>query len=107
MTKLKLLREAYKPKESEIRRSIQRYLDLRGIFNWKQWQGQFSIPGVPDIIGVLPGGKILGIEVKRPGGNPSERQIEFLDKIRRSGGIAFVATSIEEVERQLEIGRSF
>jgi hypothetical protein len=104
MTKLKLLKEVYKPKESEIRKSIQRYLDLRGIFNFRQWQGQFSVKGVPDIVGILPGsGKILGIEVKRPGGKTSDVQAEFIQHINRSGGIAFVASSVEEVALKLQI----
>lgn len=104
MTKLKLLKEALEPKESEIRKSIQRYLDLRGIFNWRQWQGQFSVKGVPDIVGILPGsGKILGIEVKRPGGKPSDAQIAFIEHINRSGGVAFFATSVEDVALKLEV----
>jgi hypothetical protein len=107
--KLKLLKEVYKPKESEIRQSIQRYLDLKGIFNWRQWQGQFSVKGVPDIIAILPGGRALGIEVKVPGWKFKENskheceQLEFLSHIGLSGGVGFFATSIEEVERQLEI----
>jgi hypothetical protein len=104
MTKLKLLREAFEPTESEIRKSIQRYLDLKGIFNWRQWQGQFSVPGVPDIVGILPGsGRILGIEVKRPGGKPSDLQVKFMEDINRSGGVAFVASSVEDVITKLQI----
>jgi hypothetical protein len=106
MPKLKLLRDAYKPKESEIRKEIQRYLDAKGIYNWRQWQGQFSVRGCPDIIGILPaGGRILGIEVKRPGNQPTIAQLAFMEAIRKSGGVAFVATSIEDVESQLEVVR--
>lgn len=106
MPKLKLLRDTYKPKESEIRKEIQRYLDAKGIYNWRQWQGQFSVRGCPDIIGILPaGGRILGIEVKRPGNEPTIAQLAFMESIRKSGGVAFVATSIEDVESQLEIVR--
>jgi hypothetical protein len=104
MPKLKLLREAYQPKESEIKNSIRKYLALRGIFCFNQWQGQFSVPGVPDLIGLIPGsGRMLAIEVKRPGHNPTDKQQAFLDQINKHGGVAFVATSVEEVERKLEI----
>lgn len=104
MTKLKLLREAFEPTESEIKKSIRRYLNMRGIFNWNQWQGTFSVKGVPDIIGILPGsGRILGIEVKRPGGKPSDLQIKFMEDINKSGGVAFVASSVEEVITKLQI----
>jgi hypothetical protein len=104
MIKLKLLREAYHPKESEIKASIKKYLALRGIFAWNQWQGQFSVKGVPDLVGVIPGsGKLLGIEVKVPGGKPRPEQEEFIKRINESGGVAFVASSVEEVALKLQI----
>jgi hypothetical protein len=108
MTKLKMLKDVYKPKESDIRKDIQRYLDIKGIFNWRQWQGQFSVRGVPDIIGILKNGRILAIEVELPGweGNSNSKhyreQVEFLKKINNAGGLAFFARSVEEVEIGLE-----
>jgi Holliday junction resolvase len=108
MTKLKMLKDVYKPKESDIRKDIQRYLDIKGIFNWRQWQGQFSVRGVPDIIGILKNGRILAIEVKLPGweGNSNSKhyqeQVAFLRKITIAGGLAFFARSVEEVEIGLE-----
>ena len=116
MAQLKLLRDAYKPKESEIRADIQKYLDMKGIFNWRSWQGQFSVRGVPDIIGLLPGsGRGLGIEVKLPGWKPPvegtkqfkhySEQKAFLDNIKKSGGVAFFACSIDEVESNLQFMR--
>jgi hypothetical protein len=116
MTKLKLLKEVYKPKESEIEKSIRKYLSLMKIFNWPTHAGQI-IPvsnGVPDILGILPrDGRILGIEVKLPGWKPpsedSKRykhyaeQRDFLENIRKSNGVAFFATSVEEVASNLEI----
>ncbi len=88
-------------KESDIKRQIQKYLKLRGIFNWNQWQGQFSVPGVPDVIGILKGGRILGIEIKRPGGKIRDEQKAFIDRINEEGGLAFVAYSVDDVIRHL------
>ena len=110
MTKLKLLKEVYKPKESDIRKDIQKWLNFKCIFNWREWQGQFSVKGVPDIIGILPNGKILGIEVKLPGwkGPRTKHELEQADfhrQIRLSNGVAFFATSVEDVKSQLEIVR--
>lgn len=113
---IKHLKEVYKPKEAEIRNSIRRYLDLCGIFNWPQWQGQFSFRGVSDIIGVFPkSGRILAIEVKLPSWEPPQEeskhykhyieQKEFIENIRKSGGVAFFASSVGDVESQLEISR--
>lgn len=109
MPKLKLLREAYKPKESEIRKEIMDYLwYIKKIDSWLTHAGQI-IPvndGIPDIMGMFPGsGRTLGIEVKRPGEVPTQKQIEWLERIRRSNGVAFVAYSVEDVESQLEIVR--
>lgn len=113
MEKPKLLKEVYKPKESDIAKSIQRYLDCKGIFNFQTHAGQIIpvMTGISDIIGALPDGKILAIEVKRPGWeSPKEnskqynhylKQFNFLQNIRRSKGIAFFARSIEEVETGL------
>lgn len=116
MTKLKLLKESFEPTEKEIEKSIRRYLDIRGIFNWPSHAGQI-IPvmnGISDIIGALPGsGRILAIEVKRPGWKPPgeeskqyrhyREQREFQENIRKSNGVAFFATSVEDVALKLEI----
>jgi hypothetical protein len=113
--RLPSLKEALKPKESEIERSIRRYLDMKRIFNWPTHAGQI-IPvsnGVPDIIGILPGdGRILGIEVKLPGWKPpredSKRykhyaeQRDFLENIRKSKGVAFFASSVDDVIKGLQ-----
>lgn len=116
--KFKSLKDACKPKEAEIEASIRRYLNLCGIFNWPTHAGQI-IPvsnGVADIIGAFPrSARILAIEVKLPSWKPPEEgtkrykhyaeQRDFLENIRKSGGVAFFASSIEDVESQLEISR--
>lgn len=58
--------------------------------------------GVADLLGIYRG-RFLAIEVKSAKGNLSEHQVEFLDQVRAAGGIGFVARSIEDVKRQLEI----
>lgn len=48
----------------------------------------FSIPGTPDIVGmVVPFGTFFGLEVKRPGGRLSEAQERFQALVRCAGGI--------------------
>src|SRR5690348_9795815 len=73
-----------------------------GIYSVKR---QSYIPshtrGVSDIIGCLPDGRFLAIEVKRPGGKPTPEQQQFIDTINQAGGLAFVAHSVEEVQEQL------
>jgi hypothetical protein len=58
-----------------------------------------TVPGFPDIHGLLVGGKAFYIEVKRPAPNyepPSKVQQSFLDEARVGGAHAGVATSVEE-----------
>jgi hypothetical protein len=55
--------------------------------------------GFPDLVGVLPGGRALFVEVKALRGKPSPDQINFLEQARNSGACAGVARSIEDVIR--------
>ncbi len=112
---LKLLREVYKPNESEVTRSIRNYLRFRGIPHFKHWSGPMSEKGIPDILGTIPGsGKSLAIEVKVPGWTPPTQknrreyqhyldQKRFIDEINRANGVAFFASSVEEVALKLQV----
>ena len=52
--------------------------------------------GLPDISGMLHGGRAYAIEVKRPGRLADERQAEYLNRIQAAGGCAGVASSVSE-----------
>lgn len=58
--------------------------------------------GCPDIIACIEG-RFCGIEVKRPGEKATPIQLEQIRMIRRAGGIALVATSIDDVRDYFEI----
>jgi len=89
--------------EKEITRGIRHLLRTHGIFHYKAWQGAMSQKGVADIIGVLPGGQALAIEVKTKRGRLSEYQQAFLERFRQAGGVAFVARSPGDVVRELDL----
>jgi hypothetical protein len=55
------------------------------------------IKGVPDILGVLPDGRLLAIEIKTGTGKLSPEQREFIRKAEIRGAIAFMARSLEDV----------
>jgi hypothetical protein len=97
MEKMKL-----KFKESDITKQIRDYLNLRHIFHWKAWQGLGSKRGVADIIGLLPDGRFLAIEVKTPQGKLSPYQKEFLNEILNNNGLAIFAQSIDDVMKCIE-----
>lgn len=90
-------------KEKEITTQIRNVLKLYGVFHWKVFQSLGSTPGVPDILGILPGGRMLAIEVKTERGKLSPHQERFIKNINDNGGLAFVARSFDEVVQRLKM----
>lgn len=104
------------PLEADIQKAIIEALQLRrdvvfvGRFNRGQavatnaygdtrYTAFNTVPGFPDIHGMLLGGRAIYIEVKRPHPNyrkPSDEQQAFLDAVKVGGAAAGVATSVEE-----------
>lgn len=101
--------------EKAIVQHIINWLTIHGFYVWKQnnhatfdrkrgvWRKGTQKRGVSDILGVVPGGRILAIEVKAKGGKVSDDQEKFLDAIASAGGVAFVAYSLDEVQKQFKI----
>lgn len=54
--------------------------------------------GSSDIIGILPDGRFLAIEVKRPkkGSNAEAEQLRFIEAVNNAGGVAGIARSPQE-----------
>ena len=97
--------------EGRIKAACLKYLDRRGFFAWNnptgavqvrpgQWL-RFGKVGSADIIGVLPGGRFLAIEVKAPGGQLIPEQKAFLERVRGLGGIAILARSFRDIDTAL------
>jgi hypothetical protein len=105
-----------KPLEKDIQRQCLEWLRLRGVLAWRANSGAMTatykgktrflkfngIDGLSDIVGVLPGGRFLACEVKRPGNTPTEDQEHFLGLVRDAGGLAVVVTSVDELIREVE-----
>lgn len=99
-------------KESDVLAACLQYLQLRGVFVWRQNQGGVPLegggfrkfngmPGQSDIIGCLPDGRFFACEVKRPGGKMTEAQRHFQQQINRSGGFACCVSSVTELQQDL------
>jgi hypothetical protein len=58
--------------------------------------------GFSDIVGVLPGGRALFIEVKTGKNKTTEFQEIFLEEMKNQGALAFVAYSIEDCDKYLK-----
>ena len=65
-----------------------------------QWM-RFAWRGAPDLIGQLTDGRILCVEVKAPSGRLRPDQEMFLATVKKQGGVAFVARSVDDVKEQL------
>lgn len=104
-------------KEVEIMRAILGYLAARRIYAWRNNTGgalrlnsegkasmvMFGLKGLPDILGAMPPtGRMIAVEVKRPGERPSPIQAMRIRALTDVGVLAFVATSIEDVARALD-----
>ena len=96
--------------ETKLQHQILEYLKLRNILSWRNNSGQLKIKsyiinlspkGSPDIIGILPNGRFLGIEVKMPRESLTPDQNAFCRLLKDNGAAVFVARSVSDVEREL------
>ncbi len=99
--------------ERDILKTIVHYLGIKGyIFKrnnsgmmfgehkGKSWAVKMGEAGWPDLIGMNRVGRFVGIEVKARKGVVSEAQKAVLERINKSGGLAFVARSLDDVIEQ-------
>ena len=84
-------------RESAITKRIIDYIHSIGGTAIKVHGSVYMHSGTPDIIACVRG-RFVAIEVKQPGKHPTPAQVAYIEKIQRSGGIAFVAHSVEEVD---------
>jgi hypothetical protein len=80
--------------------------DSVGIFDpvrkcYRKNRSQYRIKGVADILGILPDGRFLAIELKSATGVATPEQKSFLEAIRASGGLSFIARGIDDVKEGL------
>ena len=89
--------------ETDISRGIRETLARLGVIVWRNQAGtmqggrvHLAPKGTPDLIGVLPGGRFLGLEVKRPGQKPTEVQLQWQRDLIAKGAVCAVVTSVQE-----------
>jgi hypothetical protein len=103
-----------KPREQDLVKPALQLLALRGAYVWRNNTGatsgehqgkrrfiRFGKPGSSDILGVLPGGRFICVELKRKGNKPTALQRSFLEAVRSAGGAALVVSSLAELDRLL------
>jgi len=62
---------------------------------------RYSFKGCSDILGQMKNGKFLAVEVKSARGRLTEYQSEFINKVNKSGGLALVVRSLDDVQDAL------
>jgi hypothetical protein len=65
----------------------------------RRWMGLLA--GVPDLCVIDRGGRAFFLEIKQPGGKPSEIQQEVMTRLDRLGSLTAVVCSLEEAQRTL------
>jgi len=97
--------------EARIKSAVLRYLEQRGFFVWNNPTGcvriasdrwiSFGKKGSSDILGCLPDGRFLAVEIKTPKGRVTPEQTAFLKKVRGLGGVAIIVNSFQELDAAL------
>jgi len=84
-------------KEQDLQKKIQKYLEEKGCYVVKVISANKN--GVPDLLFCMDG-KFNAIEVKAPGklSTLSKLQAYHLELIKKTGGVAIVADSLETVK---------
>lgn len=103
-----------RPLEKDVLKAVLAALRVHPVvgFAWRANTGSFEVGkrriragfrGQPDVLGMLRDGRLLAVEVKRPGERPTPDQGAFLEKVRANGGVAVVATSVDDVLATLQV----
>lgn len=104
--------------EADVMDEVKKFLDLRGVWWWRNTLGCFKKGphyitvgpnGSSDLFAFWPGdarfarGTFWGIELKKPkGAFENDDQIRWIIDTRMHGGIASVCESVEDVTRALD-----
>lgn len=112
------------PLEKDVQRACLQWLALVGVFAFRVNSGAVTgeykgkrrfmrfntAAGCADIIGMLPGDRFnpplqravfLAVEVKRIGNKPTAKQLAFLGRVQKAGGLAFVCYGVEDLQAKL------
>lgn len=88
--------------ERALKTAIVRSLKEQGILAWRNPVGPFSNAGLPDILAVLPRGRLLAIEAKAPGryknvmSGLTPTQHAWCDALRKAEALVIVTDSLSD-----------
>lgn len=102
-----------KPKrtpETKLQSKIIKWLEEHGAIVLRTNSGVFTGESGNRVQGTAAGtsdltccwrGRFVAIEVKAENGTTTDKQERYINRVNASGGLAFVARSVEDVKRQL------
>lgn len=82
--------------ESKIERDFTKWVKGHGGLCLKQNANWYI--GIPDRLIIMPGGRCMFLEMKRPGGKTSDRQEARIRSLRRRRIPVYTASSLEEAK---------
>jgi hypothetical protein len=104
-----------KTNENALKRAILKYFEVEGICAWRNqsgmtfgshkgvpWAIKMGIPGVADIVALLPQGRTWLIECKLPGEKQSPDQLWFESACVALGHFYSVVDSLDQIIREIE-----
>lgn len=89
------------PNEKTIVNAITAALKRRRVYVIKMHGSAYQVPGLPDLWCVVDG-RLVCLEVKQPGQNPTVRQVYEMGRLRAAGAVVAVVTSVDEALEAVE-----
>ena len=88
-------------------------LSENGVFCWNNACGravpigskrvvQFGVSGLPDIAGILPGGRFLAVEIKTGTARLQKNQRAWKKRCDEVGGLYLTIRSVEQLDEELD-----
>lgn len=88
--------------EKKLQNKVIKYLTKKGCWYLNVHGGSmFQRAGVPDLI-ICANGRFIGLELKAPGGKPSELQKANIRLIKKSKGIALSSRDYNEIVKVVD-----
>ena len=82
--------------ENKIQKEVIDYLKKNSIYHFRL-QAQVNLNGIPDIIALYKG-YMLGIELKKEDGKPTDLQLKKIQAINENGGIGVIIKSVSQLD---------
>lgn len=82
--------------ENKIQKEVIDYLKKNRIYHFR-FQAQVNLNGIPDIIALYKG-YMLGIELKKEDGKPTDLQLKKIQAINENGGIGVIIKSVSQLD---------